>query len=196
MAVRSKQGTNSDLTWDLQKGDESGFTEIFNEYYAPLILYAYRITDNHAGAEDIVEETFISLWNKRGSLSEINSLKAYLFTITRNGSLSWIRRNKRQNARNQAASSISQSFDPTALETLIYSEMMSKIYAAMEKLPRQCKKVFTLHYIEGKKISEIAEELKISVGTVNTHKFRGIHLLQKAIIRLPLLIFICFLIYT
>jgi RNA polymerase sigma-70 factor (family 1) len=194
MTVRSKQGTNSDLIWDLQKGVESGFTEIFNEYYTPLILYAYRITDNHAGAEDIVEEAFISLWNKRSSLSEINSLKSYLYTITRNGSLSWIRKNKRQTARNRAAASIPESFDPTALETLIYSEMMSKIYAAMEKLPRQCRKVFTLHYIEGKKISEIAGELKISIGTANTHKFRGIHLLQKALLRMPLWIFIFFLI--
>jgi RNA polymerase sigma-70 factor (family 1) len=143
-------------------------------------------------AEDIVEDAFISLWNKRSSWSEINSLKSYLFTITRNGSFTWIRKNRRQIARNQEASSISDSFDPTALETLIYVEMMNEIYDAMEKLPGQCKKVFKLHYIEGKKISEIAEELKISVGTVNTHKFRGIHLLQKALLRLPFWIFTCF----
>jgi RNA polymerase sigma factor (sigma-70 family) len=62
----------------------------------------------------------------------------------------------------------------------------------MEKLPRQCKKVFTLHYVEGKKISEIAEELKISIGTANTHKFRGIHLIKKALLGMPLLIFISF----
>jgi RNA polymerase sigma-70 factor (family 1) len=194
MAVRSKNSNLSYLMKDLQKGDECGFTIIFNEYYTQLVLYAYRITDDHAAAEDIVEEAFISLWNKQGSLSEINSLKSYLYAITRNGSLSWIRKNKRQTARNQAAFFISESFDPTALEILIYSEMMSKIYAAMEKLPRQCKKVFTLHYIEGKKISEIAEELKISIGTANTHKFRGIHLLQKTLLGLPILIFFFFLI--
>jgi RNA polymerase sigma-70 factor (family 1) len=190
--VRSKNSNESYLMKELQKGDECGFTAIFNEYYASLILYAYRITDDHAAAEDIVEEAFISLWNKQGSISEINSLKSYIFIITRNGSLSWIRKNKRQNSRNQAASIISESFDPNALETLIHAEMMSEIYAAMEKLPRQCKKVFTLHYVEGKKISEIAEELKISIGTANTHKFRGIHLIKKALLGMPLLIFISF----
>ncbi len=181
---------------DLQKEDEIRFTATFNEYYTQLILYAYRITDDQVAAEDIVEDAFISLWNKRSSLSEINSLKSYLFTIIRNMSFTWIRKNKRQIARKQATSSISESFDPTALETLIYAEMMNEIYAAMEKLPSQCKKVFKLHYIEGKKISEIAEELKISVGTVNTHKFRGIHILQKALLRLPLWIFTCFLILS
>ncbi len=51
----------------------------------------------------------------------------------------------------------------------------------MDKLPPQCRKVFILHYIEGKKISEIAEELKISIGTVKTHKVRGIDLLTEVI---------------
>jgi len=65
---------------------------------------------------------------------------------------------------------------------------MTKIYSAIDRLPTQCKKVFILHYIDGKKISEIAEELNISVGTVKTHKVRGIDLLQKSLLGTLLLI--------
>ena len=182
MAVRSKQGNNIDLFRSLQSGNETSFTTIFNQYYSPLVLYTYRITDNQAVAEDIVEEAFISLWNKRSSIDEINSLKAYLYTIARNRSLTWIRKNKRENERNKTAISLEEEFENTALENMIYSETMGKIYTAMDRLPPQCKKVFILHYIEGKKIAEIAEELKISISSVRTHRGRGIDLLQKALL--------------
>ena len=190
METKSLYPDEQQLILELQNGDEACFTRIFNQFYAPLVLYAYRITDDQNAAEDIIENAFISLWNKRNSLSEIRSLKSYLYTIARNGCLSWIRKNKREKARYKIIRSIEQGFDKTALENMIYSESMAKIYSAMDKLPPQCRKVFILHYIEGKKIAEIAEELKISIGTVKTHKVRGIDLLQKSLLGLFLLIFI------
>ena len=184
MAGRLKHVNDRYLIRDLQKGEESGFIAIFYEFYSPLVLYTYRITNDQAAAEDIVEEAFIRLWIKRDSLSEIHSLKSYLYTIARNGCLSWIRKNKRENAHFKTITSIEEEFERSPLENMIYSETMAKIYAAMEKLPNKCKRVFIMHYIEGKKITEIAVELKISIGTVKTHKVRGIDLLQKALLSL------------
>ena len=190
MEAKSLHPDEQQLILELQNGDEACFTSIFNQFYAQLVLYAYRITNDQNAAEDIIENAFISLWNKRNSLSEIRSLKSYLYTIARNGCLSWIRKNKREKSRYKIISSVEEGFDKTALENMIYSETMAKIYAAMDKLPPQCRKVFILHYIEGKKIAEIAEELKISIGTVKTHKVRGIDLLQKSLLGLFLLILI------
>jgi RNA polymerase sigma-70 factor (family 1) len=188
MARRLPDGRDQYLIRELQKGNESGFTGIFNQYYSQMLLYACRFTENQAIAEDIVEEAFISLWNKRDIISEIHSLKSYLYTVTRNGCLSWIRKKKREIATNKTASTLEEHFERTALENLIYSETMTKIYAAIDRLPTQCKKVFILHYLEGKKISEIAEELNISVGTVKTHKVRGIDLLQNLLLSVFFLI--------
>lgn len=190
MAGKSFYTEGQFLIYDLQNGDEACFTSIFNQFYAQLVLYAYRITNDQVAAEDIIENAFISLWNKRNSLSEIRSLKSYLYTIARNGCLSWIRKNKREKSRYKIISSFEEGFERTALENMIYSETMSMIYAAVDKLPPQCRKVFILHYIEGKKISEIAEVLKISIGTVKTHKVRGIDLLQKSLLILFLWILI------
>src|ERR1700688_1736076 len=190
MAASSVIQNERKLINELQSGDEACFTSIFNQFYAPLVLYAFRITDDQNAAEDIVENAFISLWNKRNSLSEIRSLNSYLYTIARNGCLSWMRKNKREKLRYKIISSVEEGIERTALENMIYSETMAKIYAIMDKLPPQCRKVFILHYIEGKKIAEIAEELKISIGTVKTHKVRGIDLLQKSLLGLIFLIFI------
>ena len=182
MAGRLKIGKEQDLIQRLQEGDEDAFTKIFQEWFAPLVLNAFYITDNQAAAEDIAEEAFIKLWEKRSSFSDVQSLKSYLYMMTRNASLTWLKKNKSETARNKRAVAMADAFDPTALENMVYNELMTGIYTAMEKLPAQCRKVFTMHYVEGKKTSEIAKELKISVGTVNTHKFRGIHLLQKALL--------------
>jgi len=188
MARRLSYGSDQYLIRELRKGKEEGFSVLFNQLYAPMVLYACRFTEDQAAAEDIVEDAFINLWKKRDTISEIHSIKSYLYTIARNGCLSWIRKNKRENARNKTVFAAEEQFERTALENLIYTETMTKIYSAIDRLPTQCKKVFILHYIDGKKISEIAEELNISVGTVKTHKVRGIDLLQKSLLGTLLLI--------
>jgi RNA polymerase sigma-70 factor (family 1) len=190
MAGRSKHTDDQHLICELQNGDEACFTSIFNQFYAPLVLYAYRITDDQVAAEDIIENAFINLWNKRHTLSEIRSLKSYLYAIARNGCISWIRKNNRDISRNNSIPTLEEVSERTSLESMIYSETMAMIYAAMEKLPPQCKRVFIMHYVEGKKIAEIATELKISIGTVKSHKVRGIDLLQKALLSLIFWVFI------
>ena len=76
------------------------------------------------------------------------------------------------------------NFEQTALEGMIYAEYMNRIYTALDRLPAQCRKVFILHYIEGKKVTEVAAELGLSIHTVNAHKSRGIGLLQKMLLSL------------
>ncbi len=164
------------------------FDSLFNSFYAPLVLYSFRLTDDQGSAEDIAQEVFINLWKKLESGLVINSPKSYLYTMVRNASLNWLEKNKREGLRYNKLSVMENIPDPTVLEDMIFTEMMDKIYAVMEKLPKQCKKVFIMHYVEGKKITEIAEELQIGIGTVHTHKFRGIRLLKKALIGLTMFI--------
>ncbi len=182
MAGRLKNSNEEDLIRKLREGGESAFEEIFNEWHAPLVLNAYRITDNQSAAEDIAEDAFIKLWEKRDTFSEIHSLKSYLYTMTRNASLNWLEKNKREKLRYHKLPVKDLDDSPTMLENMIFHEMMAGIYSVLEKLPGQCRKVFIMHYLEGKEIRDIARELNITTGTVNTHKFRGIHLLQKALL--------------
>lgn len=164
--------------------DNAEFYKFFHQFHAPLVLFTFRIVNDQAAAEDIVEDAFVVLWDKRKSLSNIKSLKSYLYTIARNRALYWIRQNKRHVQQCEISAYFNETSERTALDNLVYAETMAGIYAAMDRLPRQCKKVFILHYIEGKNMKEIAEELKITVGTVKTHKVRGIALMQKGLLGL------------
>jgi RNA polymerase sigma-19 factor, ECF subfamily len=181
MAKRSNKEGDDNIFSQFPDNPESAFEEFYLSYHATLTLFAYRITDNQGAAEDIAEEVFISLWNKWDTLSEIQSLKAYLYASVRNKCLTWLRKTKRESERYKIIGSTEEKTEEIILESMIYSETMSRIYAAMNKLPGQCKKVFILYYIEGKKVSEIAEELKISISSVRTHKGRSIELLKKGL---------------
>lgn len=162
--------------------NDAEFSQFFHEHYTALVLFAFRFTGELTAAEDVATECFVTLWNKRDSLENIKSLKSYLYIVARNGCLNWLRVNKREKIRNNIAASLEPASEGTILEDMIFHETLSGIMAAMDRLPKQCKKVFVLHYIEGKKLSEIAKELKISIGTVYTHKYRSIDLLQKALL--------------
>ncbi len=169
--------------------NDAEFSKFFHEHYSALVVFTFRFTDEPGAAEDIATECFISLWKKRDSLENIKSLRSYLYVAARNACVTWLRNHKREKIRNETAASLAPSTEGTVLEDMIFDETINGIMSAMERLPKQCKKVFVLHYIEGKKLTEIAKELKISIGTVYTHKYRSIDLLQKALLGLFLAFF-------
>jgi RNA polymerase sigma-70 factor (family 1) len=159
------------------------FTKAFHQFYAPLVLFAYRITGNQAAAEDIVGDCFVQLWNKRNSLPEIRSWKSFLYTIVKNASLSSLKK-KRAIIRhiNEMTYAAEFSETKTVLESMIFSETMARVYEAIEGLPPQCKKVMAMLYLEGKKTSLVADELGIAIKTVQAHQQNGIRLLQKTLL--------------
>jgi RNA polymerase sigma-70 factor (family 1) len=170
--------------------NDAEFAKFFHEHYASILLYLYRIIDDQAAAEDIASEVFVSLWNRNGAFSQIHSPKSYLYTSARNRALDWIKLHKRYNKRKTEAAAMEEQSERPVVENMIYAETMTRVYAAIDRLPTQCRKVFIMHYIQGKKISEIAAELNISVSSVRTHKGRGIELLQKGLLGMVLLVMI------
>jgi RNA polymerase sigma-70 factor (family 1) len=162
---------------------EAEFTNAFHQFYAPLVLFAYRITDNQAAAEDIVGDCFVQLWNKRESLPEIRSWKSFLYTIVKNSSLSSLKK-KRASMRHidEMTDAAEFSENKTVLESMIFSETLSRVYEALNGLPPKCKKVMAMVYLEGKKASRVADELGIAIKTVQAHQQNGIRLLQKTML--------------
>jgi len=174
----------------MQPLNERQFTKFFNEHYTRLVFYTYQITDNQAAAEDIVEDAFINYWKKNKSQAEIKSPKSYLYTTARNASISWIKEHQSKVTRDTKASILNNEFDKSPLDCMIFAETMELMYDALEKLPGQCRRVCLMHYVDGKTLKEIAKELGISVGTANTHKYRGITLLQKLLKGMPMVLII------
>jgi RNA polymerase sigma-70 factor (family 1) len=171
------ENQEQDIIRKFNSGDESGLRLLFDLYYAPLCVYAHKYFDSLDQAEDIVQEAFITLWEKNRLVNFTGSIKSYLFSIVRNNSINKIKQENRyrfEEIENKAYEIIEEKFESQQLE-----ERKSKLYREIEQLPEQCKKVFESIVFEKMKYAELAVELNVSVNTVKTHYSRALKQLRS-----------------
>lgn len=130
-------------------------------------------------AEDIVADVALKLWEKKDELENISSFKSYFYTSIRNACINWINKEKSK-LKNEAAYQASTfPSEQTTLENIIHTETFRQLEIAIHSLPRQCRRIFIKLFLEGKSLSETAEEMKLSLFTVKAQRQRGIKLLRK-----------------
>ncbi|WP_206538808.1 RNA polymerase sigma factor, partial [Aquimarina macrocephali] len=159
---------DSNLVLKIKKNDEDAIKLIFNELYKPLLAYVTTLTYDTERAKDIVQNSFIILWNKREILAEESSLKNYLFTVCYR---LYIDQHRKDQIRNKVMDELKLSVlknqiehnDPTERQLRI-----KKILAVIEELPPRCKQILLLNKRDGVKYKEIAEKLDVSVKTVES----------------------------
>ena len=153
----------------IRKGDENAFEHFFRTYYKPLCQFSYKILKDTVVAEEIVQDIFYHFWEKRQSLELILSVKSYLYKAVHNNSLKYLRHQKIV-FDHEARVKISQSNEFELQEN--YAEMgeISHIITkTLISVPERTREIFRLNRDEGLKYQEIAEQLNISVKTVEAH---------------------------
>ena len=147
--------------------DQQAYKELFVELYGYLYHFAWSFVRSKELSEEIVSDVFIKIWEKRKQLSEVENLKVYLYVATKNISLNYLDRKKRNDfsdIEDISASLISDYSDPEQL--LITSDMMLLIQKAILQLPPKCRLIFKLVKEDRMRYKEVAEVLHISVKTV------------------------------
>ncbi len=153
------------------------FEEIFKEHYSGLVVYANKYVGVKQVAEDIVQDFFYDLWNKRESIIIQSNIKSFLFQSVKNNCLNYLSREKKDYKELDC-----NAFEEQELSFQIdYIERNKMIYDLLEQLPEQRKNIFKLCCIEGLKYREVAEDLGISVNTVKTQMGRALSELRKSI---------------
>ena len=136
-----------------------------------------------------MQSTFLNVWEKKETLSIRTAVKPYLYAMVRNACLNVIKHEKikQKHAVEELAIGI-HSYDSVS-HTVAGSELELKIQQAMEKLPEQCRLVFKLSRFEELKYSEIADQLNISIKTVENHMGKALKIMREQLKDyLPLLI--------
>lgn len=171
---------------------------LFNTFYARLCAYALRYVENKESAEDIVSDTFYKMWQK-GTIRINTSVQGYLFQAVYNNCMYFIRQQSSDIQKHQEiqahfeqSASIGLMDDFTEQDSLIIKEVEEAIENAISQLPPQARAVFKLKRYKGLKNKEIAEQLGISVKTVEMHMTRALTFLRTELKDYcPLIVAIC-----
>jgi RNA polymerase sigma-70 factor (ECF subfamily) len=137
---------------------------IYESYYNELCLNAYRIVKDKNAAEDVVQEVIIEYWNKTDKDS-IQDLKPYLYKSVYFRSLNFIKKSRRHTIDNLDDHQ-DQKVESSIEHNMEYAETLKTINEHIDELPERCRLVFVLSRFESKTYKEIAEELDISIKTV------------------------------
>ncbi|MGN6399893.1 MAG: RNA polymerase sigma-70 factor [Flavisolibacter sp.] len=172
---------------------EQSFISFYRNHYTSFCFFANRFVNNLVIAEDIVGDIALKLWEKRGELENIGSFKAYFYTSIRNACLNWINKEQSKLKNETAYKASALPIEQTTLENIIRTETFRELETAIHSLPAQCRRIFIKLFIEGKSLSETAEEMKLSLFTVKAQRQRGIKLLRKQLIGPLFFLWIIFL---
>lgn len=154
---------------------------LFKRYYNVLCSHAVRFVYSKSIAEDIVSEVFTSFWERKAFENIQSSYRAYLFSMVRNRSLNYIKREfgKGQTAILDSEMNFAASEDPAQI--LQADELNKLIEKTIQSLPAKCQLVFLMSRLEGKKNIAIADEMNISVKAIEAHITKALDRLRRAL---------------
>lgn len=168
---------SSNFIKDINKGDKGAFKLLFELYYSKLLYFAQSYTSNKEDSEEIIQDVFVKIWNKRDKIN--TNINGYLFKVTKNLCLDYLRskKHKLNNSNNMVQLEAYINYNALAdkiTSTIIEKELEQKILTSIELLPEKCKRVFVKSRMEGMKNKEISSEMNISVSTVENHMTKAI----------------------
>lgn len=170
--------TEQQLISALQEGQREALRQIFDKHYENLVQRLYRLVPDQSTAEDLVQEVFVKLWEKRADLEIRQSLGGYLYRMAMNQGLSYLRKQKSRKDSFPGAVP-EKSSDRGAEEELKKAELQQKIQAALATLPPRCREVFVLSRYEELSYRAIAEKLEISIKTVENHLSKALKTMRE-----------------
>lgn len=166
----------------LNKGKVDAFEQIYQSYWSELYSYAYNILRDKAICEEIVQEIFFSLWNKRREIQITHSIRAYLFTAVKFQTLNYIKSEKVK--RNYAASYGAFKkilFDNSNEENIHLADLKNLVENEVSKLPEKCQQIFRMSRNEHHSIKNIADLLNISHKTVENQLSKALKQLRSSL---------------
>ena len=171
----------------LKNDDEAAFKVIFNNFYPRLYYFVLEFVPLKDVAENIVQDTLVTLWSKRNQLKDDSNLTSYLFTVAKNNALKRLRDKKYSQKLFFNAIDVGElDLNVETLSTVdtsvcAFMDIEQIIQETLASLPPQCRKVFELSRFQEMKNREIAEELNISIKTVEKHISKGIKTFRVAL---------------
>ena len=169
---------NSHTITKFHAGDEWAFRQVFEHFYPALLGFARKLTGSQEEAEDISLSAFQGLFKRCHLFNTYDNIKAFLYISVRNGSLNYLKSQKRTNDMQKQFVRRMENDISLQYEYEIKQEILESISNAIEHLPEECRKIFKLLIYKELTPAEVAEMLQISVSTVYNQKSRALQALR------------------
>ena len=171
---------------NIQQKDIGTFERFYKEHYKSFYLMACKYLKDSAEAQEIVNDVFLKIWEDGHQIRIETSLKSYIYKSIINRCINVLNKNKRELSHQTDLSSIpDQTYELRQIEE---NELRIKLYAAIDQLPDQCKRVFEMSRFDELKQQEIADKLGISIKTVKNHITIALKQLSKSVVNYLLLL--------
>jgi len=167
----------------VRNGEKQAFDSVYIEFSDMLYHLCLQYVNDKSAAEEIVQDAFVKLWEVREGVRDDLSIRNYLYTITKNNCLMHLRKEQTINRNIKELKYIEMQFNYEAMTAMAddivqFDELKERMDEAIEALPDKLKDVFLLSRVEELKYREIAEQLDISVKTVEARISKALTILR------------------
>ena len=156
---------------------QTAFRDFYNMTYDRLFRIAYYYVKQEEWSQEIVLDVFLKLWKQRSNLLDVRNIEDYCFILVKNASLNYLEKESKHTYIHPDSLPEPQEQNYSPEESLISEELFALYVKALDRLPERCREVFIRIREEKQSYAQVAEELGISMNTVDAQ-------LQKAITRL------------
>lgn len=166
-----------DLLLSLKKGDQKAFLELYERYAPKLRLVAYAKVQSKEITEEIIQEIFSDLWERRHS-TEIQNISGYLNTSVKYQCINQLKKKICFEKYAAVFRALEQISEENTGEEVEYNDLNDALEAGMQKLPEKSQQVFRLSRLEGKSIGEISRKLNLSEKAIEYHLYKSVRELK------------------
>ncbi len=173
----------------MQQFDKEGFEKLFRSEFKGLCYLAQKYVKDFDAAREIVQDSFISLWEKRTTIDASRPVKSYLTTVIHHKCHNYLRDHRKFDTNLLQIENLMELSEDSGTDVLVEQELHKAIQSAIDELPEKCREVFLLNRYENLKYQQIADKLSISVKTVEAQMSKALqHMRVKLAGYLTLLI--------
>lgn len=181
LAERSTGDTELFLRKTFEQDVDAGITLLFRHYYAMLCSHAVRYVSSKAIAEDIVSDIFYEFQVDLRYQTITSSYRAYLFTMVRNRAFDHVRAEMRHTTSLDHAALIPAHKTQSPDSITQYEELYHDVENAINAMPLKRRQIYVMHRFEGRKYQEIADELHLSLRTIETHVYQAMRQIRNTL---------------
>lgn len=167
------QNSEIQLIKAFKKGDAQAFESLLNLYHKRLYYFLFGLLKSKEDAEEIVQETFLKIWESRENYWEDYPFESLLFRIARNTSLNYARKKVNRKVFEDHLNFFTEVSESPADQYILFQETQSIIETILNGLPPKQKEIFLLQRVEGFSRQEIVDKLGISIVTVDHQLFKA-----------------------